>query len=124
MITSDQITGLAPTTIHYAASGGSFANAGAGDGILIRGSRYLADVFNVRSTLAGSTLTMDQALRNLVGLGLTLAEASRRTSTLAAEHLGLADRGRLAPGAWADVVRLDRDLQLTGVVVEGESIEL
>ena len=75
-------------------------------------------------TLAGSTLTMDQALRNLVGLGLTLAEASRRTSTLAAEHLGLADRGRLAPGAWADVVRLDRDLQLTGVVVEGETIEL
>ena len=67
---------------------------------------------------------MDQALRNLVGLGLTLAEASRRTSTLAAEHLGLADRGRLAPGAWVDVVRLDRDLQLTGVVVEGETIEL
>ncbi|MDO8439530.1 MAG: N-acetylglucosamine-6-phosphate deacetylase [Telluria sp.] len=75
-------------------------------------------------TLAGSTLTMDQALRNLVGLGLPLAEASRRTSTLAAEHLGLADRGRLAPGAWADVVELDGELQLTGVLVEGEAIDL
>ena len=32
--------------------------------------------------------------------------------------------GRLAPGAWADVVRLDRDLQLSGVIVEGESIDL
>ena len=31
-------------------------------------------------TLAGSTLTMDQALRNLVGLGLTLQEASQRVS--------------------------------------------
>ncbi|HSQ73759.1 MAG TPA: amidohydrolase family protein, partial [Rubrivivax sp.] len=75
-------------------------------------------------TLAGSTLTMDQALRNLVALGLPLAEASRRTSTLAAEHLDLADRGRLEAGAWADIVALDRDLQLTGVIIEGESIDL
>ena len=73
-------------------------------------------------TLAGSTLTMDQALRNLVGLGLPLAEASRRTSTLAAEHLGLNDRGRLETGAWADVVVLDGDLQVCGVVVEGETL--
>ena len=87
-------------------------------------TKCLGGVRLADGTLAGSTLTMDQALRNLVGLGLTLAEASRRTSTLAAEHLGLADRGRLAPGAWVDVVRLDRDLQLTGVVVEGETIEL
>ena len=87
-------------------------------------TKCLGGVRLADGTLAGSTLTMDQALRNLVGLGLTLAEASRRTSTLAAEHLGLAHRGRLAPGAWVDVVRLDRDLQLTGVVVEGETIEL
>jgi N-acetylglucosamine-6-phosphate deacetylase len=74
-------------------------------------------------TLAGSTLTMDRALRNLVALGLPLAEASRRTSTLAAEHLGLADRGRLVAGAWADVVVLDPQLRLIGVLVEGEEIE-
>ncbi|MDZ7589094.1 MAG: N-acetylglucosamine-6-phosphate deacetylase [Rubrivivax sp.] len=87
-------------------------------------TKCLGGVRLADGTLAGSTLTMDQALRNLVGLGLTLAEASRRTATLAAEHLGLADRGRLVPGAWADIVRLDRGLQLTGVVVEGEAIEL
>jgi N-acetylglucosamine-6-phosphate deacetylase len=73
-------------------------------------------------TLAGSTLTMDQALRNLVGLGLTLGEASRRTATLAAEHLGLADRGVLKPGAWADVVVLDDALAVQHVMVEGEMI--
>jgi N-acetylglucosamine-6-phosphate deacetylase len=73
-------------------------------------------------TLAGSTLTMDQALRNLVQLGLPLAEASRRTSTLAAEHLGLSDRGRLVPGAWADLVVLDAQLQLQQVWVEGAHI--
>lgn len=87
-------------------------------------TKCLGGVRLADGTLAGSTLTMDQALRNLVGLGLPLAEASRRTSTLAAEHLGLADRGRLQAGAWADIVRLDHDLQLAGVIVEGESIEL
>ncbi|SEL51776.1 N-acetylglucosamine-6-phosphate deacetylase [Roseateles sp. YR242] len=76
-------------------------------------------------TLAGSTLTMDQALRNLVlKLGLEIEEASRRVSTHAADFLALEDRGRLKPGAWADVVVLDRGLQLQRVVVEGESIDL
>lgn len=73
-------------------------------------------------TLAGSTLTMDQALRNLVGLGLTLQEASRRTATTAAEHLELQDRGQLAPGAWADVVVLDAQLAVQAVFTEGEPV--
>ena len=64
---------------------------------------------------------MDQALRNLVDpLGLDLPEASQRVSTFAADYLGIADRGRLAPGAWGDVVVLDRDLQITEVLIEGE----
>jgi N-acetylglucosamine-6-phosphate deacetylase len=71
-------------------------------------------------TLAGSTLTLDQALRNLVGLGLDLADASARVSTYAADYLGLEERGRLAPGAYADIVVLDRDLNLKAVYIEGE----
>ncbi|HVZ45688.1 MAG TPA: N-acetylglucosamine-6-phosphate deacetylase [Ramlibacter sp.] len=74
-------------------------------------------------TLAGSTLTMDEALRNLVErLGLSLADASRRVSTFAAEYLGLTDRGTLREGAWGDVVVLDRDLRLSDVFVEGAAI--
>ncbi len=75
-------------------------------------------------TLAGSTLTMDQALRNLVGLGLTLADASARVSTYAADYLGLPLRGRLAQGCCADLVVLDRDLQLNSVYIEGQSCDL
>ena len=76
-------------------------------------------------TLAGSTLTMDKALRNLVQvLGLDLSDASKRVSTHAADHLGLQDRGRLAPGAWGDVVVLDRELRLTAVYAQGERVEL
>jgi N-acetylglucosamine-6-phosphate deacetylase len=72
-------------------------------------------------TLAGSTLTMDQALRNWVQLGLPVAEASLRTSTFAAQYLGLTDRGALVPGAWADAVLLDaQTLQVQRVLVEGQ----
>lgn len=75
-------------------------------------------------TLAGSALTMDRALLNLLNLGLSLEEASRRTATLAAQHLGLADRGVLAPGAWADLVQVDGTSgALQRVWVEGEAVE-
>jgi N-acetylglucosamine-6-phosphate deacetylase len=71
-------------------------------------------------TLAGSTLTMDDALRNLVRtIGLDLATASRCVSTHAADFLGLADRGRLAPGAMADVVVMNHALAIERVVTEG-----
>ena len=76
-------------------------------------------------TLAGSALTMDQALRNLVQvLGLDLPDAARRVSTVAADYLGLPDRGRLAAGAWGDVVVMDAGLALRRVFVEGEEIDV
>lgn len=88
-------------------------------------TKCLGGVRLADGTLAGSTLTMDQALRNLVQvLGLGLAESSRRVSTHAADHLGLPDRGRLVTGAWGDVVVLDRDLALTSVYAQGERVEL
>ncbi len=75
-------------------------------------------------TLAGSTLTMDQALRNLVSIGLDLADASKRVSTFAADYLGITERGRLQAQAYADLVVLDRELNLIAVYVEGEKIDL
>ena len=85
-------------------------------------TKCLGGVRLADGTLAGSTLTMDQALRNLLALGLPLAEASRRCSTIAAQHLGLADRGQLCPGAWADVVVLDQQFCVQQVWVEGERL--
>jgi N-acetylglucosamine-6-phosphate deacetylase len=73
-------------------------------------------------TLAGSTLTMDQALRNLVSLGLPLAQASRRCSALPAAHLGLVDHGVLAAGAQANMVVLDSGLTVQTVYVGGRDI--
>nr|WP_295085789.1 N-acetylglucosamine-6-phosphate deacetylase [uncultured Roseateles sp.] len=76
------------------------------------------------NTLAGSALTMDQALRNLVAIGLSLDDAARRVSTYAADYLGMTQIGRLQPGAEADVVVFDRDLRLRRVLVEGEEIDI
>ena len=102
----------------------STAAAGMPDGEYKLGShtvtKCLGGVRLADGTLAGSTLTMDQALRNLVKIGLPLAEASQRLSQFPADYLGLPERGRLQAGSWADCVRLDRSLTLTSIMVEGE----
>ena len=53
---------------------------------------------------------------------LPIADVSNRMSRYAADYLGIADRGRLERGAWADLAVFDRDLNLTATYVEGESI--
>ncbi len=71
----------------------STAAAGMPDGQYKLGShtvtKCLGGVRLPDGTLAGSTLTMDQALRNLVKIGLPLAEASQRLSQFLADYLGL-----------------------------------
>ena len=104
------------------------ATAGAGmpDGTYRLGSQTVSKCPNgVRladGTLAGSVLTMDQALRNLVAIGIPLDEAARRISTYPADYLSEWDRGRLQPGAYADIVVLSPDLELMQIFIEGEGI--
>jgi N-acetylglucosamine-6-phosphate deacetylase len=73
-------------------------------------------------TLAGSVLTMDGALRNLLSLGVPMAEASERLSAIPARYLGLTDRGVIAVGAAADLVVADAAGVLLGVVAEGVAV--
>jgi N-acetylglucosamine-6-phosphate deacetylase len=85
-------------------------------------TKCLGGVRLADGTLAGSTLTMDAALRNLVSIGLPLEDVSNRMSRYAADYLGIEDRGRLVRGAWADIVAFERDLTLAATYVEGEMI--
>ena len=106
----------------------STAGSGMPDGEYQLGShrvtKCLGGVRLPDGTLAGSTLTMDQALQNLVSLGLCVRDASLRLSTHAADYLGLTDRGRLDEGHHADIAIVDRDLRLSRVLVEGEEIDV
>lgn len=74
-------------------------------------------------TLAGSALTMDQALRNFVGLGIPLREAAQRLSTYPADFLGDTNIGRLEIGACADAVLLNSQLNVKGVYVSGAALD-
>ena len=102
----------------------AMAAAGAGDGdyrlgeleVTVRdGVARLAD----SGALAGSTLTCDAALRNLVAAGVALPDAVTTLTSTPAPAMGLTDRGVLAPGYRADLVVLDEDLSVTRVMRAG-----
>jgi N-acetylglucosamine-6-phosphate deacetylase len=69
--------------------------------------------------LAGSVLTMIDAVRNVHALGIPLAEALTAAATVPARIAGRPDLGRLVPGAPADVVVLDDNLEIVRVLLEG-----
>ncbi|WP_022798055.1 N-acetylglucosamine-6-phosphate deacetylase [Thermus islandicus] len=73
-------------------------------------------------SLAGSALTLDQALRNLVAWGFPLEEVARRLSTWPARYLGLKDRGEIALGKRADLVVLDEGLRVQAVYLAGKRV--
>lgn len=74
-------------------------------------------------TLAGSVLTMDGAVRNVVDAGVDLADAVRAASTTPASLLGDTLRGRIAVGSRADLVVLGSDdLGVRRTIVGGQTV--
>ncbi len=105
------------------------AAAGLGDGEFRLGSVQIdvvEQVARVRgtSTIAGSTATMDQLFRAAASLGsdrdAALAAAVQMTSTTPARALGLDGVGSVKAGADANLVVLDRELEVSGVMADGE----
>jgi N-acetylglucosamine-6-phosphate deacetylase len=79
---------------------------------------------NSDGKLAGSTLTLDRALRHMIALGLSLREVLPMLTSNPARLLGLERRkGCLAAGADADLVLLDDQLQVAGVVTRGAGLD-
>ena len=73
-------------------------------------------------TLAGSVLTMAAAVRNLVDLGVSLADSVSAASTVPARAVGRADLGRLTVGAAADIVLLSNDLEVERTLIAGTQV--
>lgn len=125
---------VAPTTaalVWRAAAGrtalvtDAMAGAGLGDG-LYRLAGMQVEVRDgaargVTGALAGSTLTMISAIRNLHALGAPLEEAIGAATEVPARLLRLPTAGRLAPGLPADVVVLSDELEVEKVLVGGRA---
>lgn len=79
---------------------------------------------NSEGKLAGSTLTLDRALRNVVALGVPLSDAVRMLTLNPATLLGIEfKKGALRSGADADILLFDEGLQLTNAWVRGEPVQ-
>jgi N-acetylglucosamine-6-phosphate deacetylase len=75
-------------------------------------------------TLAGSALTMDAAVRNVVEhCGVSLLDAIRAATATPARLLGLDDRGEIVPGRRADLVAIGPDLTVEATWVGGRAGE-
>lgn len=108
----------------------AIAAAGAHDGTYtLAGQEVRVDDGEARlaatGSLAGSTLTMDEALRRAVrDSGLTVEQASAAASAYPAHILGLErSLGSITPGRRADLVVLDDELQLAAVMAGGQWCE-
>jgi N-acetylglucosamine-6-phosphate deacetylase len=78
---------------------------------------------NTEGKLAGSTLTLDRALRNIVALGASVADAVRMLTLNPASLLGIEfKKGALRAGADADVVLLDEGLHVARVWARGVAL--
>jgi N-acetylglucosamine-6-phosphate deacetylase len=74
-------------------------------------------------TLAGSTLTMDRAFRNIVTMfHASIAEAAVMCSTTPARAVGLTGFGVIAEGNVADIVVLDRAFRVAKTLIDGEEV--
>ena len=100
--------------------------AGAGDGRYTLGDREIVVANGAprlvdSSRLAGSTLTMDEAVRRYVlNVGLPVESAVDAAATTPARLLGIDDRcGAIAAGLDADLVHLDDDFRLQRVMSRG-----
>ena len=99
------------------------AATGAGDGTWQMGPVPVevrdGVVRTLGGVLAGSVLTMRDAVRGAVRLGVSFEEAVDAATRVPARAARRTDVGRLERGAPADVVVLDADLQVTRVLVGG-----
>ncbi len=87
-----------------------------GESIQVRGGK----TSNAAGNLAGSVITLREAVANLLNWGFPMTEISQMASQVPAKVLGIADDvGRLEVGKRADLVVLDQEMQVPLAMVDG-----
>ena len=72
--------------------------------------------------LAGSTLSLDRAVRNMVSLGVPLPQVLAMATAVPAASVGAGELGSLEPGKKADFLVLDREFNIQRVYIGGERV--
>ncbi len=101
----------------------AIAAAGKGDGdyeiwgekIVVKDGRTQ----NVRGSIAGSVITMLDAVRLMLSLNAPETQVARLAATNPARLLGLNDRGSIEVGKRADLVALDAELNVKATIAGG-----
>ena len=101
----------------------AIAGAGKGDGdyeiwgekIVVKDRRTQ----NARGSIAGSVITILDAVRLMLSLMVAETEVARMAATNPARLLGLTDRGSIEVGKRADLVALDANLNVKATIVGG-----
>jgi len=108
----------------------AMAATGMGDGEYVLGGQKVVVSQGVArlkegGNLAGSTLTQDQALRNMVSIGLELEDVVRMLTEVPADIIDIGHKkGRLEKGYDADMVILDENLYVNMVFIKGSQFVL
>jgi N-acetylglucosamine-6-phosphate deacetylase len=100
--------------IEAAGMGSGGYRLGGSDVVVAEGAARLPD-----GTLAGSIVTIDQAVRNLVASGASVGEACYAAASAPAKLLGRSDLGTLAPGTPANLTVLDEALEVRRTIIDG-----
>ncbi len=105
----------------------SVAPTGLGDGDFeIWGERVTVKdgrTRNARGSIAGSVITMHDAVKRMLSLGFSFPELARMASTNPARLLGVSDlRGSIEPGKRADLVSIADDGSITFVMIGGKIV--
>lgn len=115
------VTSAAPG--RYALVSDAIAAAGMGDGTYRLGAIEVhvrgAEARLANGKLAGSVVTIDEEIRNLIGLGVDPVAAIGAATTIPARLIGRPELGTLEPGSPADVTVLDDQYRVSSSMVRG-----
>ena len=104
---------------------GVFAGLGDGEYIVDGRKRYVRDglcLADDNKTIAGSTKTLYDGVKNMLSLGYTPAEVAVMASVNPAKACGDTTRGSLDTGTRADIVVMDKNFDIAAVFLGGERI--
>jgi N-acetylglucosamine-6-phosphate deacetylase len=99
---------------------------GMGDGMYLFGGHEVRVSHGIATladgTLASSTVTMNEALAKTVRSGIPLKDAVTMATQTPAQVLGLINKGRIAPGADADLVLMNENFEILWTAIKGNVV--